>query len=133
MESTKIRIIVVEDHAPFRRFILSLLEKRPNFLVMCEVSDGLEAVEKAEELQADVILLDIGLSTLNGIEVARRISKLVPQSKIIFVSQESNAEIVNEAMSTGACGYVVKSQAARDLLAAIEAVCEGGNFVSDGV
>jgi DNA-binding NarL/FixJ family response regulator len=66
-------------------------------------------------------------------EVARQISKLVPKSKIIFVSQESNAEIVDEAMSTGACGYVVKSQATRDLLAAIEAVCEGRNFVSDGV
>ena len=79
-------------------------------------SDGLEAVQKAEELQPDIIVLDIGLPSLNGIEVARQIRKLSPKSKILFVSQESSAEMVQGALGTGAQGYVVKSDARRELL-----------------
>lgn len=92
--------------------------------------DGLEAVQKAEELRPDLILLDIGLPTLNGIEVARRIRKLSPESKIIFVSQESSADVVQAALALGAQGYVVKAQAATDLVAAVEAVLAGKTFVS---
>jgi DNA-binding NarL/FixJ family response regulator len=81
-------------------------------------------------LQPDLIVLDLGLPTLNGIEAARRIRKLSPESTIIFLSQESSAAIVREALSTGAAGYVLKMSAASDLLAAVEAVCEGRQFVS---
>jgi DNA-binding NarL/FixJ family response regulator len=98
--------------------------------VIGEVSDGLEAVQKAEELKPDLILLDIGLPTLNGIEVARRIRKLAPESRVIFLSQESSAEVVQEALSLGARGYVVKANAGRELLAAVEAVILGKTFVS---
>jgi DNA-binding NarL/FixJ family response regulator len=133
MERPSVRIMVVEDFEPFRRFICSLFEKRPTFQIIGEASDGPEAVQKAEQLQPDLILMDIGLPMLNGIEAARQICKLALKSKIIFVSQESNAEIVQEALSLGAWGYVVKSQAARDLLAAVVAVREGKKFVSDGV
>jgi DNA-binding NarL/FixJ family response regulator len=112
-----VRVLVVEDHEPFRRFICSTLGKRPELQVICEVSDGLEAVHEAEELQPDLVLLDVGLPTLNGIEAARRIRRLSPESKIVFVSQESSADMVEAALSTGAAGYVVKTRAAVELVA----------------
>jgi DNA-binding NarL/FixJ family response regulator len=127
---SSVRILVVEDFEPFRQFIRSTLEKRRDLQIVCEVSDGLEAVQKAVELKPDLILLDIGLPTLNGIEAARQIRKLVPESNIIFLSQESSAEIVQEAFSLGAWGYVVKTRAGRDLLTAVEAVISGKQFVS---
>jgi DNA-binding response OmpR family regulator len=101
--------------------------------VVGEASDGLEAVQKAEELQPDLIVLDIGLPSLNGIEVARRIRKLCPESKILFMSQGSSAEVAQEAFSLGALGYVVKAHAGSELLAAVEAVCQGRQFESKGL
>jgi DNA-binding NarL/FixJ family response regulator len=101
--------------------------------VIGEVSDGLEAVHKAEELRPDLILLDVGLPTLSGIEAARRIRKLSPTSKILFVSQESSTDVVEEALRLGATGYVVKTRAASDLLPAVEAIRQGGQFVSSGL
>jgi DNA-binding NarL/FixJ family response regulator len=121
--------VVVEDHEQFRRFIYSTLGKAPELQVVGIGSDGLAAVQKAEELQPDLILLDIGLLKLNGIEAARRIRKLSPESKILFVSQESSADIVREALGTGASGYVVKSDAGRELLEAVSAVLRGELFV----
>jgi CheY-like chemotaxis protein len=93
-------------------------------------SDGLEALQKAEELQPDLIVLDIGLPSLNGIEAARQIRKLSPKSKILFVSQESSADIVQGALGTGAQGYVLKSDAGRELLKGVNAVLRGERFVS---
>jgi DNA-binding NarL/FixJ family response regulator len=124
-----IRVLVVEDFAPFRRFLCSTLAKMPALQVICEVADGQEAVQKAQELTPDLILLDIGLPTLNGIAAARQIRNLVPASKIIFVTQESSAGVVQEALGTGALGYVVKTTANGNLLAAVEAVLEGRQFV----
>ena len=124
------RVLVVEDYEPFQRFIRSTLKKKPELQVICSVSDGLEAVQKAEELQPDLILLDIGLPTLNGIDAARRIGKVAPQSKILFLSQESSPEVAEEALAAGALGYVVKIYAGTELLAAVEAVCQGRRFVS---
>jgi DNA-binding NarL/FixJ family response regulator len=98
--------------------------------VIGEVSDGLEAVQKALDLQPDLILLDIGLTSLDGIEAARRIRKLAPASKIIFVTQESSVDVVQVAVDLGANGYVVKAQAGRDLVAAVEAVLSGKSFFS---
>jgi DNA-binding NarL/FixJ family response regulator len=123
------RVLVVEDHEPFRRFVCSMLEQRPELLVICAVSDGLEAVQKAEELRPDLILLDIGLPTLNGMEAARRIRRLSPDSKILFLSQESSADVVEEAFRVGAMGYVTKVRVASELLNAVEAVCQGKRFV----
>jgi DNA-binding NarL/FixJ family response regulator len=129
---SSVRVLVVEDFEPFRRFVCSRVEDSSELQVICVVSDGLEAVQKAEELQPDLILLDIGLPNLNGIEAARRIRKLSPQSKILFVSQESSADVIEEALSLGAMGYVIKARAGRDLLVAMEAVREGRQFVSSG-
>ncbi len=97
-----------------------------------ETSDGLEAVHKFEELQPDLIVLDIGLPTLNGIEAARRIRKLSPRSKILFLSQESSTDVVREALSSGALGYLVKTQAGSELLPAVDAVLQGREFLSSG-
>jgi DNA-binding NarL/FixJ family response regulator len=128
-----VRVLVVDDYEPFRRFVCSTLGKRPDLRVIGEADDGLEAIHKAEELQPDLIVLDIGLPTLNGIEAAQRIRKLSPESKILFVSQESSADVVQEALRIGALGYVVKTHAGIELLAAVEAVRLGKQFISGGV
>ena len=98
-----------------------------------EASDGLEAVQKSQELQPDLIVLDLGLPKLNGIEAARRIRERSATSKILIVSQESSADIVHEAFSTGVLGYVVKAYAGSELLPAVEAVLRGEQFVSTGL
>jgi DNA-binding NarL/FixJ family response regulator len=125
------RILIVEDFPDFRRFICSTLGESLDFRVIAEVSDGLEAVQKAAELKPDLILLDIGLPSLNGIEVARQMRSLVPESKIIFLTQEYSADVVQEALSLGARGYVTKTEAQADLFAAVEAVLSGKTFVSN--
>jgi DNA-binding NarL/FixJ family response regulator len=127
---SSIRVLLVEDFAPFRQFTRSTLKERADLQVIWEVADGLEAVQKAEELKPDLILLDIGLPTLNGIEAARQIRKLAPESKIIFLTQESSADVVQEALGLGAWGYVVKTRAGSNLLAAVEAVLMEKQFVS---
>jgi DNA-binding NarL/FixJ family response regulator len=127
---SQVRILVVDDFEPWRRFVLSTLKKRPELQVIFEASDGLEAVQKAEELRPDLILLDIGLPRLNGIEAARRIRKAAPDSKILFVSQESSADVAQEALRSGAWGYVIKAHAGSELLSAVEAVIRGQRFVS---
>jgi DNA-binding NarL/FixJ family response regulator len=133
LENSNIRVLIVEDFEPFRAFVCSALQQKPELEVACELSDGLAAVEKAEELKPDLILLDIGLPTLNGIEAARQIRKLVPKAKIIFLSQESSHDVVQEALSLGALGYVVKTLAGSELLPAVKAVLGGNQFVSGGV
>jgi DNA-binding NarL/FixJ family response regulator len=120
---------VVDDYKPFRQFVSSRLQSTSSVYVCWEALDGLEAVQKAEELQPDLILLDIGLPKLNGIEAARRIRKVSPGSKILFVSQESSADAVREALGTGALGYVVKTDARRELLEGVSAVLRGERFV----
>ena len=105
----------------------------PELEIVCELSDGLAAVQRAEELNPDLILLDIGLPSLNGIEAARQIRKLVPKAKIIFLSQESSDDVVQEVFSSGALGYVVKTFAGGELLPAVKAVLDGKPFVSEGV
>ena len=129
---SSVRILVVEDFAPFWEFIRSILAEWPDMQVIGEVTDGLEGVQKAELPEPDLVLLDIGLPTLNGIEAARQIRKLAPKSTIIFLSKESSPEVVQEALNLGAWGYVVKTRAATDLLAALDAFLEGRQFVSAG-
>jgi DNA-binding NarL/FixJ family response regulator len=123
------RILVVEDFEPWRRLISSMLEKEPHLNIICEVSDGLEAVQKAKELHPDLILLDIGLPKLNGIEAARQIRRSTPKCKILFLSQESSAPVVREALRFGA-GFVVKAEAGRELVSAVKAVVRGELFLS---
>jgi len=128
-----IRVLVVEDFAPFRQFIGSALARRCDLQIVGEAADGEEAVQKAKELQPDLILLDIGLPTLNGIEAARRIRTLSAESKILFVSQESSWDVVQEALRSGGLGYVVKAHAGSELLAAVDALCQGRQYIGSGI
>src|SRR5437660_1966251 len=130
MAERPIRVLVVDDYEPLRRFVTSTLEQQPELQIIGEASDGLEGVQQAQELQPDLILLDIGLPTLNGIEAARRIRKVSPTSKILFVSENRSWDIVEEALRTGAGGYVVKSDAVGELWLAVNAVLGGKRFVS---
>ena len=125
-----VRVLVGEDFVPFRQFILTTLAAKPDIKLVGEVSNGFAAVNKSLELQPDLILLDIGLPGLDGINTARQIRDLAPDSKVIFLTQESSADIVQEALSVGARGYVLKIKAASELLRALEAVLLGKTFVS---
>jgi DNA-binding NarL/FixJ family response regulator len=120
----------VDDYEPWRCFVSSRLQKLTEYQVVGEASDGLEGVRKTEELQPDLILLDVGLPSLNGIEVARRIREVSPACRILFVSQNCSVDWATEALSAGAGGYVVKSDAAKDLLRGVKAVVEGKRFIS---
>jgi DNA-binding NarL/FixJ family response regulator len=128
MASSSISVLVVDDFEPFRQFLSSSLRNTSDGFVCWEASDGLEAVHKAEELQPHLILLDIGLPKLNGIVAARQIAAVSPRSRILFVSQESSADIVREAFRAGAWGYIVKIDAAQELLTAVNSVLSGARF-----
>jgi DNA-binding NarL/FixJ family response regulator len=128
-----IRTLVVDDYEPFRHYVRATLQARAEFHVIGEASDGLQAIQKAEELQPDLILLDIGLPTLDGIEAAHRISRLVPSATILFLSQNNDPDVVAAALSNGAKGYVLKLNVERELLSAMRTVLRGERFVSAGI
>lgn len=130
MQPSSVRILLVDELEPWRRFASLTLRKKPGLLIVGEASNGLEAFQKAVELEPDLILLGIGYPALDGIEAARRIREMVPEAKIIFLSEESSVDIVQEAMSFGAWGYVFKTMAAIELLTAVETVLSGLKFVS---
>jgi DNA-binding NarL/FixJ family response regulator len=121
---------MADDFEGWRRQARSLLQARPEWQVVAEASDGSEAIQKAEELQPDLILLDIGLPKLNGIEAARQIRQLAPSSKIIFLSLYNDHDIVRAAMATGALGYIHKKDTRSELLLAVDSVLRSEVFVS---
>jgi DNA-binding NarL/FixJ family response regulator len=126
-----IRILLVDDHEPFRRYVYSMLQEQEHMQVIGEAKNGLEAVERAETLQPDVILLDIGLPGINGIEAARQIAESACKARIIFLTQEVSTEVVEEAFDLGAWAYITKVQAGAELLPAVESVSRGERFVND--
>ena len=128
-----IRILVVDDFEGWRLQVRLLFQARPQWQIIAEVSDGSEAVQKAGELKPDLIVLDVGLPKLNGIEAARRIRELSPSSKIVFLSQNNDPDVVRAALSMGALGYVHKTDVRSDLLPAIEVVLQGRQFVSSSI
>lgn len=132
-ETSIVRILLVDDYLPWRRCISSMLERQPQLQIVGECSDGLKAVLKAKESEPDLILMDIGIPILNGIEAARRILEFLPKAKILFVTENRSAEVAEHALRTGGQGYVLKSNAASELLFAVEAVLQGRHFVSSGV
>jgi DNA-binding NarL/FixJ family response regulator len=127
-----LRILVVEDHARFRRLTCEALRRRAEFEVI-EAADGLEALQKVDALQPDLILLDINLPKLNGFEVAARIGRLASAAKVLFLTQESSSDIVEHAFRLGGHAYIHKPSAGIDLFAAIDAVLSGQQFVSASV
>ena len=131
--ATSIRVLVVDDFEPWRQRICSVLQTRSEFRVVAQVGDGLEAVQTAEKLQPDLIVLDIGLPNLNGLEAAKRILQVAPGAKIIFVTSNSDRDVVRAALSAGAQGYVLKIDAGPELLTAVQKVLGGQHFVSSGI
>jgi DNA-binding NarL/FixJ family response regulator len=121
-------ILVVDDSRVWRQSVCALLHQQLDRVVICEGSDGVEAVQKSQELQPDLILLDIGLPNLNGLEAARQIRSIAPRSRILFVTSIDCPELSHEAMKLGALGLVVKSEAARDLLPAIGTILRNEQF-----
>ena len=133
MKQLCITVLLVDDFGEFRAALSLLLKKKPELQIVAEASDGIEAVEKSRQLQPDVILLDIGLPKLNGIAAAQQIREVAPQSKIIFVTQETSADIMKEAIGSGGMGYVVKTKVESELLKAIDLVLEGKQFIGSGL
>jgi DNA-binding NarL/FixJ family response regulator len=127
------RVLVVEDFAPWRRRICDELRKNPRWGVIGEVSDGLAAVREAQALKPDLILLDIGLPTLNGLEAARRILADDPASRILFLTEQRSPDIAEAGLRAGARGYLLKFEAGDKLQLAMETVVNGGRFVSSTV
>jgi DNA-binding NarL/FixJ family response regulator len=127
------RVLVVEDHEPFRRVICELLQQREDLLIVGEAADGVDAICQAEALRPDVVMLDIGLPMLSGMEVAGRIRAKVPDAKLMFVTNESSLDVVEQAFRRGAHGYVYKPRAERDVFPVLEAIIGGGRFVSGGL
>jgi DNA-binding NarL/FixJ family response regulator len=126
-------VLVVEDHEPFRRVICELLQQRADVLIVGEAADGMEAVRQAEALRPDVVMLDIGLPVLSGMEAAGRIRAVVPDARLLFVTNEPSLEVVEQAFTRGAHGYVYKPRVQRDVLPVFDAIVRGGRFVSGGL
>jgi CheY-like chemotaxis protein len=130
LEKQIIRVLVVDDYEPWRRLVSKTLCSKPELRFVGEASDGLQAVHRSQELQPDLVLLDIGLPILNGIEAARQILERVPKAKILFVSENRSQDIAELALRLGASGYLVKLDAASALLSAVETVLKGQRFLS---
>ncbi len=133
MRAEKQRVLVVEDHELWRRRVCSELERVSRYAVAGEASDGEAALLEAQRLAPDLILLDIGLEKMNGIEAARAIREANPSARILFLTAQRSPDIAEAALATGAGGYLLKSEAAGRLELAVETVLNGGTFVSPGV
>lgn len=127
-----LRILIVDDFEAFRRVVSSTLKQRADFRIVGQASDGWEAVQRAKELQPDLILLDVGLPSLNGLEVARKVRAL-SRAKFLFISAFSDADVVREAFRLGALAFVHKPHAQSELILAIDAVLRGKRFVGKGL
>ncbi|MFQ6058798.1 MAG: response regulator [Anaerolineae bacterium] len=129
----KIRVLLADDHTILREGIRALLAAQPDIEVVGEASNGREAVAKARELKPDVILMDIAMPLLNGLEATRQIKKEHPEMDVLVLTMHDSEEYVSQILGAGAAGYVVKKAAASDLVSAIHAVYQGGAFLYPSV
>jgi DNA-binding NarL/FixJ family response regulator len=127
------RILVVDDFAPWRRLLSTILSITPEWQVSGESATGADALRRARELQPDLVLLDLGIPDINGIELARQLRAIIPNAKIVFLTVERSSELVKAALGTGALGYVIKSQVVGELLPALECAFSGRQFISQGI
>lgn len=132
-EKARVRILLVDDLEPFRAVTAAIFERHSRFHVVGVAVDGEEAVQKAQELRPDLVVLDIGLPKLGGIEAARQIRMVCPDSKILFFTGNTFPQIVRAALEAGTGGYVIKVDGAAELLAAVEAVLQGERYISRGL
>ncbi len=128
-----VRVLVVEDNPQFLEYFVSFIDRHTDMDLVGRAEDGATAVRIAESLRPDLILMDIALPALSGFDAARQISRVSPESKIVFVTQQSSRDFLEEAFSVGAQAYVLKVRVEKDLLAALENVCHGEKFVSPGL
>lgn len=127
---TVLRILIADDHAVVRAGLRTLLESRTGWEVCAEASDGREAVEKATKLQPDIAVLDIGMPLLNGVDAARRIHTASPQTGILILTMHDSDELVQQVVDAGARGYILKDDADRVLLAAVDALRQHKTYFS---
>lgn len=125
-----IRILVADDHPIVRHGLRTILGGRPDWVVIDEAVDGVEAVAKARQFVPDVVLLDISMPRMNGLEACRLIRTMLPGCEVLIISQHDSPEVLHRALDAGARGYVVKSQAGRDLLSAVTAVSQHQSFTT---
>lgn len=133
LEGKPFRILIVDDYEPWRRFAAFTLQAEAGLSVVGEACDGSQAINKAQELQPHLILLDIGLPITNGIAAAREIRRLAPAAKILFASENRSTDIIREALDSGGLGYLYKSDAGTQLVSAVKAVLQGKRFLSDSL
>jgi len=126
----EVRALVVDDLERWRKVVRAALRAKLGLHSIEEAADGLEAVQKAADLQPDLVMLDIGLPKLNGIEVARQIRSVSPKSRVVFLTENYSCDLAEAALDIGARGYVIKSAFAGELIPAVEAVLEGRQFLS---
>jgi DNA-binding NarL/FixJ family response regulator len=128
-----LRILIADDHEVARKGIRSLLESHAEWEVCGEARDGREAVEYASQLQPDVFLLDIGMPNLNGLDAARQILAIIPDARILILTVHDSEQVVREVLAAGARGFLLKSDAGRDLVAAVEALQRRRTFFTSSV
>src|SRR5437588_4034174 len=124
------RILVADDHEVVRRGLCALLQAQPDWEICGEANDGREALEKAQKLKPDVVILDIGMPSLNGLEATRQILKSNPQTKVLILTLHDSDQVVREVLNAGARGFLLKSDAARDLVAAVEGLRRDKTYFS---
>ena len=124
-------ILVVDDHPVARKTICALLRAQPDFDVICDATNGTEAVIQAMDLKPDVVVLDIGMPGMNGLDAARLIKKAAPSAEILFLSQHAELETIRQAFRVGGRGYVVKSDAGRELISAVHAVLAKNRYLNE--
>jgi DNA-binding NarL/FixJ family response regulator len=130
---TAFRILIADDHEIVRRGIRALIENHPGWEVCAEASDGRDAVEKARELRPDLVLVDVSMPNLNGLDAARQILEIVPQTRVLILTMHESEQIVREVLEVGARGFLLKSDAARDLVSAIQALQRRTTFFTSSV
>lgn len=133
MMSVSVRIVIADDHEIVRRGLRAILENQSNWAVVGEAVTGREAIDKAKQFTPDVAIIDIGMPELNGLEATRQILKLLPQTEVLILTMHESEQIVREVLAAGARGYVLKSDAGKDLVTAVDALCQHRTFFSSKV
>lgn len=130
---SRVRILVADDHEIVRRGLKAMLESQPDWEIVAEAVTGREAIEKAKQTTPDIAIIDVGMPELNGLEATRQVLKALPQTEILILTMHENEQIMREVLDAGARGYVLKSDAGRDLVAAVEALCQHRTFFSSKI